>query len=109
VAAAEAGMAVLEAHDFPPFIVARPMSGGHFFVLRFVACFDKGDAIEVGRVRAAMGDLADLVLDHGYVPYKASADAARRILDRAHPGFTDLWTRVRGLLDPDGRLNPGRW
>ena len=106
---AEAGMAAMEAHGFPPFVVARPMSGGHYFVLRFVACFDKGDAAEVTRVRGLMGELADLVLEHDYVPYKASADAARRILARAHPGFVDLFTRVRDLLDPDRRMNPGRW
>ena len=109
VAGATAGLAILEEHGFPPFVVSRPMAGGHYFVLRFVACFDKGDAAEVDRVRAAMGRLADCVLDHGYVPYKASADSARRILARAHPGFVDLLTRVRDLLDPDRRMNPGRW
>jgi len=102
-------MAVLEEHGFPPFVVARPMEGGHYYVLRFVACFDKGDAAEVARVGACMGVLADLVLDHGYVPYKASADAARRILDRADPGFVRLLTRVRDAFDPDRRMNPGRW
>jgi len=106
---AEKGLQLLEEHGFPPFLVARPMAGGHFFVLRFVVCFDKADTAEVDRVRAVMGQTANLVLDHGYVPYKASADAARRILARAHPGFAELWTRVRGLLDPDGRMNPGRW
>jgi FAD/FMN-containing dehydrogenase len=109
LAGAEKGLALLEEHGFPPFLVARPMQGGHFFVLRYVACFDKGDVDEVARVRTVMGLLADLVLDHDYVPYKASADAARRILARAHPGFVDLLGRVRGLLDPDGRMNPGRW
>lgn len=106
---AEKGLQLLEEHGFPPFLVARPMAGGHYFVLRFVVCFDKADPVEVDRVRAVMGHTASLVLDNGYVPYKASADAARRILARAHPGFTELWTRVRGLLDPDGRMNPGRW
>jgi glycolate oxidase len=106
---AEKGLAVLEEHGFPPFLVARPMSGGRYFVLRFVACFDKADADEVERVRTVMGRLADIVLDHDYVPYKASADAAARILARADPGFVELWTRVRGLLDPDRRMNPGRW
>ena len=105
----EAGLAVLENHGFPPFLVARPMEGGRYYVLRFVACFDRGDAEELGRVRSAMGELADVVLDHGYVPYKASADAARRILDRADPGWTALWTRMRDALDPDRRMNPGRW
>jgi FAD/FMN-containing dehydrogenase len=106
---AEKGMALLEEHGFPPFLVARPMAGGHYFVLRFVACFDKSNEPEVARVRTVMGQLADLVLDHDFVPYKASADAARRVLARAHPGFVDLLGRVRGLLDPDGRMNPGRW
>jgi FAD/FMN-containing dehydrogenase len=107
--AARAGMAVLERHGFPPFVVARPMDGGHYFVLRFVACFDRTDEQEVGRVRMAMGELAELALDHAYVPYKASADAAARIRARAHPGFAVLFDRVRAALDPDGRMNPGRW
>ena len=106
---AEKGLTLLEEHGFPPFLVARPMQGGHYFVLRFVACFDKRDPSEVDRVRTVMGLLADLVLDHGYVPYKASADAAHRILDRADPGFVDLFARVRDLLDPERRMNPGRW
>ena len=108
-AGADKGMQVLEANGFPPFVVARPMAGGHYFVLRFVACFDKGDDAQVARVRTTMGQLADVVLDHGYVPYKASSDAARRILSRAHPGFDELFARIRTALDPDGRMNPGRW
>lgn len=109
LAGAAAGMAALEEAGFPPFLVARPMAGGHYFVLRFVACFDKASADDVARVRAVMGRLADIVLDHDYVPYKASADAARRIAARTHPGTVDLWSRVRTALDPDGRMNPGRW
>src|SRR5205085_803327 len=81
---AEKGLALLEEHGFPPFLVARPMAGGHYFVLRFVACFDKADPGEVQPVRTVMGRLADAVLEHGYVPYKPSAAAARRLLDRAH-------------------------
>ena len=109
VAGAEAGMRVLADHGFPPFLVSRPMDGGHFFVLRFVVNFDKRDQEEVERVRAAMAELADSVLDHDYVPYKPSADAAGRILGRAHPGFVRLLERVRDALDPDRRMNPGRW
>jgi FAD/FMN-containing dehydrogenase len=43
------------------------------------------------------------------VPYKPSADAAHRILDRAHPGFVRMLERVRDAFDPDRRMNPGRW
>jgi FAD/FMN-containing dehydrogenase len=109
LAGAEAGSAVLEQHGFPPLVVARPMDGGHYYVLRFVACFDRDDETDVARVRAAMGELADTVLDHGYVPYKPSADATARILERADPGFRALLERVRDTLDPEHRMNPGRW
>jgi FAD/FMN-containing dehydrogenase len=102
-------MDLLTDHGFPPFLVSRPMDGGHFYVLRFVANFDKGDAAEVERVRMVMGKLADAVLQHDYVPYKPSADAAHRILDRAHPGFVRMLERVRDAFDPDRRMNPGRW
>jgi FAD/FMN-containing dehydrogenase len=109
VAGANAGMEILEDHGFPPFLVARPMEGGRYYVLRFVACFDRGDPSDVERTGKCMGALADCVLDHGYVPYKASAPAAERIVARAHPGFAALFSRVRDALDPDRRLNPGRW
>jgi FAD/FMN-containing dehydrogenase len=109
VAGAERGMELLTEAGFPPFLVARPMEGGHYYVLRFVACFDKADAAEVERVRTVMGKLADAVLDHEYVPYKPSADAARRLLSRAHPGFVHLLERVRDAVDPDRLMNPGRW
>ncbi|MBV9412447.1 MAG: FAD-binding oxidoreductase [Acidimicrobiia bacterium] len=109
VEGARAGMDLLVEYGFPPFLVARPMDGGHFYVLRFVANFDKSDQAEVERVRTVMGKLADTVLDHDYVPYKPSADAARRILDRADPGFVRMLERVRDAFDPDRRMNPGRW
>jgi FAD/FMN-containing dehydrogenase len=109
VAGAEAGLASLERHGFPPFLVARPMEGGRYMVLRYVACFDRDDSDEGARVRSCMAELADIVLDHGYVPYKASADAARRIVERADPGWVALLTRVRDALDPERRMNPGRW
>jgi len=106
---AAAGMGILEDHGFPPFLVARPMEGGRYFVLRFVACFDRADPSDVARTSKCMGALADSVLDHGYVPYKASAPAAERIVERAAPGFATLLSRVRDALDPERRMNPGRW
>src|SRR5438105_8650111 len=68
VEGARRGMDLLVEHGFPPFLVSRPMDGGHFYVLRFVANFDKAEAAEVDRVRTVMGKRADAVLAHDYVP-----------------------------------------
>src|SRR5207237_6595120 len=43
VAGAEKGLGLLEEHGFPPLLVSRPMAGGHFWVLRVVACVGHGD------------------------------------------------------------------
>ena len=110
VAGAEAGLAALERHGFPPFLVARPMEGGRYHVLRYVACFDRSDEEEVGRVRACMGELADIVLDHGYVPVQGLRRRRRAASWSAPiPGFAALLSRVRDAFDPERRMNPGRW
>ncbi len=54
-----------------------------------------------------MGALADCVLDHGYVPYKASAPAAERIVARGRPRIRRASLALRDALDPDRRMNPG--
>ena len=106
---ARKGMAILEAHGFPPFLVSRPMAGGHYGVLRFVACFDKGSPESVEAVSAAMTECCEMLLGIGYVPYKAPRWAARRMLKTADPGFVALMRRVKEALDPHGIMNPGRW
>ncbi len=58
---------------------------------------------------ACMGELADVVLDHGYVPYKASADAARTHHRASRSRVGRALGRVRTPLDPERRMNPGRW
>ena len=107
--AADLGIAIMERHGFPPVIVSRPMKGGHFGVLRFITAFARRDPAEVARVRECNGELLDMVLDQGFIPYKTPAWAVERILPRLWPGTHDLMRKVRALLDPHGIMNPGRW
>jgi FAD/FMN-containing dehydrogenase len=107
--AADLGIEIMEKHGFPPVIVSRPMKGGHFGVLRFITAFARGDAAEVTRVRRCNGELLDMVLDQGFIPYKTPAWAVERILPRLWPGTHDLMRKVRALCDPHGIMNPGRW
>ncbi len=108
-AACAAGTAIMEAHGFPPTIVARPMKGGHYAVLRFIIRFDRAGEPEVERVRACNAALLDESIRHGFVMYKTPAWAVARYAERLDPGFARLAREVKTLLDPDGILNPGKW
>lgn len=103
------GMAVMERRGFPPVVVTRPMRGGHFGVLRFIATFDKTKAAEVDAVREMNAELSDVTLGLGFVPYKTPAWVLRRHKDRLDGGFVALLEKIRSVLDPKGILNPGKW
>jgi glycolate oxidase len=108
-AACADGIAVVERHGFPPTIVARPMKGGHYAVLRFIQLFRRDDADDRARVQRCNAELCDVLHRHGFVMYKTPAWAIDRYRAHLDPGFARLVREVRGLLDPDRIMNPGRW
>ncbi|MCP4599893.1 MAG: FAD-binding oxidoreductase [Proteobacteria bacterium] len=107
--AADKGIEIMERHGFPPLIVSRPMKGGHFGVLRFIETFQRDDEREVEKVRQCNSELTDMVLEHGFIPYKTPAWSVKKLLPLMWPGTHDLMRSVRSLLDPLGIMNPGRW
>jgi hypothetical protein len=107
--ARDRGIEIVERHGFPPTIVARPMKGGHFGVLRFIQIFRRADPADCERVRACNAELCDALLDEGFVMYKTPAWAVSRYRNRLDPGFLRLMAEVKRVLDPRGILNPGRW
>jgi glycolate oxidase len=107
--ACDAGIAVLADHGFPPLIVARPMKGGHFAVLRFIEVFDTASESERARVLACNLALCDMLRPRGFVMYKPPGWAVDRYRAHLDPGFARLLGEVKHLLDPDGIMNPGRW
>jgi FAD/FMN-containing dehydrogenase len=108
-AACEQGIAIVERHGFPPTIVARPMKGGHFAVLRFIQIFRRDDPDDRDRVRVCNEELCDALRLHGYVMYKTPDWAVARYREHLDPGFVRLLNEVRERLDPGRLLNPGRW
>jgi hypothetical protein len=109
---------LMRSYGVPPLLVTRPMKGGHYGVLRMISLFDKSDPDEVAKksdpdevakVKDLNQELLRLTLDLGYIPYKAPGWAAAGMEDRMDPGFRKLLGDVKGLLDPAGIMNPGRW
>ena len=107
--ACERGMEIVARHGFPPTIVARPMKGGHFGVLRFIQIFRRNDPADVDRVRRCNEELCDALIEDGFVMYKTPGWAVERYRPRLDAGFHRLSSEVKAVLDPDGILNPGRW
>ncbi len=103
------GTALMIEHGFAPTIVARPMKGGHFGVLRFIEVFERKSDAARAQVLALNQKLADMALELGFVMYKTPGWAVARYQSKLDPGFKRLLGEVKGLLDPGGGMNPGRW
>ncbi len=101
--------AVMEKYGFPPLLVTRPMRGGHYQVLRFIAPFDKSDPEQVKKVRELCREMAETLLDLGFIPYKAPPWAAELIMKRADPNWVKLLRTIKNTLDPNRIMNPGNW
>jgi FAD/FMN-containing dehydrogenase len=102
-------LAAMEKHGFPPVLVARPMAGGHFGVLRMIETFDRDDPAQVKAVAAVNEAVVEAVLPLGFVPYKTPAWVVEQYRDQIDPGFASLLKGVRSVIDPNGILNPGKW
>lgn len=107
--ATERGADIMSASGFPPIIVARPMKGGHFCVLRFILVFDKAKPEDLPRVREVLDRLANLSMDEGFVPYKAPGWVVKKFMDRMDPVTYRMMKSIKDLIDPKGIMNPGRW
>ncbi|NUN50526.1 MAG: FAD-binding oxidoreductase [Candidatus Brocadiae bacterium] len=106
---ARASMAVMERRGFPPIMVARPMAGGHFGVLRLIETFDRTRPEEDAAVLALNRELVDLLLPMGFVPYKTPPWVFESHASELDAGFRSLLRTVRTAIDPAGILNPGKW
>lgn len=103
------GEKIMKRAGFPPTAVTRPMKAGHYGVLRFIMIFNKKDPADRKRVAEVNSELCDMVLEYGFIPYKAPAWAVRKFLKKIDPNYLSVMQGVKNMLDPNGIMNPGRW
>jgi glycolate oxidase len=53
--------------------------------------------------------LCDMVLDLGFIPYKAPAWAVKKFIKRIDPNYLRVMREIKKMFDPNGIMNPGRW
>ena len=70
--------------------------------------FDRGSPDETARARDCHERLLQILLDHGYVPYRGSV-AAQKKMREAAPVYWQAVARLKKAWDPADILAPGRY
>jgi 4-cresol dehydrogenase (hydroxylating) len=92
---------------FPPLISFR-FATGRSIVLVMRIAFDRGSPELRASARACHYAIVNASLAAGYPPARMAIDAMDR-LDPAGDTYWQLVRRLKGALDPDGILAPGRY
>ncbi|MGC9325894.1 MAG: FAD-binding oxidoreductase [Desulfomonilia bacterium] len=107
--ACRAGIEITARHGITYSLGARIIGKGHCAMFFFAYPFNRADTDEVEKVKMALEDTNEASLRLGGIPWKAEAQGQRLILKQMDPGTYSLMKRIRGVLDPDGIMNPGNW
>ncbi|MBN2151503.1 MAG: FAD-binding oxidoreductase [Candidatus Lokiarchaeota archaeon] len=103
----EKANAIFHKYNFPAFVYSKIMKSGHYGIFRSIIRYKKDS--EEDRAHRAMEEFFDLGVEHGCIPYKAPVWMCERLKEHIDPNWLELFKRVKGLMDPKGILNPGRW
>jgi len=100
---------ILIDHNLSPSVRVTNYRGVHYGMLRAMIPFNKKSPEETENARHAIVECLKVDLDHGGIPYKPPVDFAKEINQRAHPGYLALLKKVKGMLDPNDIMNPGKF
>jgi len=70
--------------------------------------YDKEDPLEVQKAHDCYQELVENCKQHGYIPYRLGLQSMRDEMSRDDV-FWDVVTKLKGALDPQGTLAPGRY
>lgn len=71
--------------------------------------FNRADPKDVENTRKALQESNRLTYELGGMVWKGELEAQRTAMERMDPNTLQLITRIKGLLDPEGIMNPGNW
>lgn len=82
---------------------------GHSVMFGFNYSFNRADQEDIQKTREALAESNQFTLDVGGMIWKGEVDAQHMMLKQMDPHTVQLIQRVKGLLDPNGIMNPGNW
>ncbi len=98
---------LLSAHGFPPLFTLRFVNGRSLVLVVRIA-FDRKLEDRRAAARACQQAILDATIAAGYPPARMSSDSMDR-LDPVKSSYWQLVRRLKGLLDPQDVLAPGRY
>lgn len=81
----------------------------HCMMFFYAYAFNRADPADIEMAQHALEKTNESVLELGGIPWKAEAPAQKQILGKMDPKMISLMNSIRGLLDPNGIMNPGNW
>jgi FAD/FMN-containing dehydrogenase len=109
IAAQEKLLPLFDEYRLMRLVSSSPFRSGHYGALRAVVGFNPKDSDEVERTKKFMREALAVLLDAGFVPYKAPYWAVEEMMRRGDPNWVELLKRVKKMLDPNNIMNPGRY
>ncbi|MCQ4153142.1 MAG: FAD-binding oxidoreductase [Archaeoglobi archaeon] len=89
--------------------VGRIVGRGHCMMFSFSFPFNRADRASMERAKEALHESYLATLELGGIPWKPELFAQKMILERMDKNAAELMKQIRGLLDPNGIMNPGNW
>ncbi|RLB07835.1 MAG: FAD-binding oxidoreductase [Deltaproteobacteria bacterium] len=96
-------------YDLAYSAMARIIGRGHCMMFGFSFTFNRADPDMMARVREALQEVSEYVLEIGGVFWKPTIDEQRLAIERMDPTTLNLMKMIKRNLDPNGIMNPGNW
>jgi len=96
------------AHNLSPAVRVTDFKGSHYGMLRAMTPFDKKTPEAIENAKDAMLKAVEAGIRYGLIPYKPPVDYQSILNSKADPGYIQLVTKVKDMLDPNNIMNPGK-
>ena len=98
---------VFEKYGFEPLITVSLITERAMVSVITIA-YDRDDPKECSRAQACYDAFFDLIMAHGYIPYRTNIHTMKK-LAQGSSTFWEVTKKIKSVLDPEGIIAPGRY
>ena len=87
----------------------HPVLMGNSVMFGFNYSFNRADEEDIEKIRMAIEESNRFTFELGGMVWKGEVGAQKLAMEKMDPNTAELIKKVKGLLDPNGIMNPGNW